>query len=720
MPGTSLVRALRNLGEPKPPTRRDDAAAALQRRLTDPAAVRAIVAAAPPSIAEQLHAIAGRGRADTSGALGPAAVDVFAPAFDDDVFDFHDDYFPDNHYSAGRVHDAYARANNYGRNAARFEAEIWAIERGLMSGTTFGGETFMPAEIASALRGTTYHAPFNPYPPPVPSTDVDPATVESGAAGAATDFAGQAVAVLDLIARDPLTQLKSGGIGARDLARVAKTVGMDESAVRLAVELAAELQLVAMDVGLLRTTETYLPWRELDPAPAYAMLLDAWRAIPFTPTAATEIDGQAKRMLKRRGYYDDAPAARDVLLTGLASLPPGRATTRAEMAPALVWSRPHVRQIPQDVETPYATVWAEADRLGIIAAGALSRIGHAIADRDGDQLATVLRAMLPASTDAARFGSDLTVLVSGSPSAQVSSLLDHAADRESRGAGVTWRFSPASVRRAIDDGADPDALLAALDAIAVGELPQPLRYLINDVARRHGEVQVATARTVIRGEDVALLAQVAADRGLRGLGLRVIAPTVLTSAKSESETLAALLAAGYFPVPEPGDSAAAPAATAAAAPRIRQPPSRTPTGLSQLRPAGGTVGRPVGGAAVSLGALAAHLLATPAVIAAHPADAADRADAAATTATPATAATEKVVGRLNPRLSADEIHQLAYAIETGGSVSITYESTSGARTQRVIGDANLGGGMLNAWCYLRDDERFFLVDRILSVAPGSP
>ena len=86
----------------------------------------------------------------------------------------------------------------------------------------------------------------------------------------------------------------------------------------------------------------------------------------------------------------------------------------------------------------------------------------------------------------------------------------------------------------------------------------------------------------------------------------------------------------------------------------------------------------------------------------------------------ATIETEHVLDQLNPRLSGDEIHQLAHAVETGGSVSITYESSSGARTQRVIGDLKLAGGILNAWCFLRDDERYFLVDRILSVAPGTP
>jgi Helicase conserved C-terminal domain len=733
MTGDSLRRALRDLDEPRPPARREDAANALLRRLADPAAVRAIVAAAPGSIPRQLHAIALESLGVEGAGPDDNAYDTAPGDHPDDDFSLDNyrrnryarDAYPDDYQRNSYAHDddALEAVNSnvyelrYGRFAQRNQAMRWAIERGLMHGATFGPGPFMPAEIAVALRGTTIHAPFTPYPPPIPSTVVDPATVDSGAAAAAADFAGQAVAVLDLVARAPLPQLKSGGVGARELARVAKAAAIDESAARLVIELAAELGLLALDGGFLRATAAYSPWRELEPAAAYSALLETWLAMSFNPTESTDREGRTTRLLQRSGNLHDAPAAREVLFTVLASLPPGRSTTRAEVAPALVWSRPRVGYVPQDATKPYATVWAEAERLGVVAAGALSPIGRAIDDRDGNRLATLLQAMLPANTDSARFGSDLTVLVSGSPSAKVSGLLDRTADRESRGAGVTWRFSPASVRRALDDGADAGDLLADLEAIAIGELPQPLHYLINDVARRHGELQVSAALSVIRGEDPALLARTAADRGLRGLGLRLVAPTVATSAKSESDTLLALRAAGYLPVPEPRDGPAGTAPASAAASRIppRPPPNRSPAGPHSLRPDRKNPRRPAAGTVVSLRALAAHLLAHHAVddvVAVGGADAVLTADAADTD-------TEVVLGRLNPRLTDDEVHQLAYAVETGGSVTITYESTSGALTQRVIGGAKLGGGMLDAWCYLRDDERFFLVDRILSVAPGS-
>ena len=162
-----------------------------------------------------------------------------------------------------------------------------------------------------------------------------------------------------------------------------------------------------------------------------------------------------------------------------------------------------------------------------------------------------MTSLLPASSDSAIFGSDLTVMVFGSPTARVSQLLDSAATRESRGAGITWRFTRDTVRGVLDAGTGAAQLETKLASIATGDLPQPLRYLLHDIARRHGELQVSAAVSVIRGDDVARIAEAAADRGLRALGLRLVAPTVLTSLQQTDVTLAALRReASYFPMPE--------------------------------------------------------------------------------------------------------------------------------------------------------------------------
>lgn len=140
-------------------------------------------------------------------------------------------------------------------------------------------------------------------------------------------------------------------------------------------------------------------------------------------------------------------------------------------------------------------------------------------------------------------------MVAGSPSATVSALLDSCADLESRGAAIVWRFSPPSVRRAMDEGVATAELVAELTGITDSALPQTLTYLIADVARRHGALVVRPALCCVRSADEALLIEVAAHRSLRSLHPAVLAPTVVAFQAEPQVVHGALRTAGYLPVP---------------------------------------------------------------------------------------------------------------------------------------------------------------------------
>jgi hypothetical protein len=104
------------------------------------------------------------------------------------------------------------------------------------------------------------------------------------------------------------------------------------------------------------------------------------------------------------------------------------------------------------------------------------------------------------------------------------------------------------VRRALDAGHNADELLAALAAAAEHPLPQPLGYLVKDIARRHGQVQVCAVATCVRVADAALGAEIAAHHALAPLRLRPLADTVLVSEQPVAQVLDALRSAGYSPV----------------------------------------------------------------------------------------------------------------------------------------------------------------------------
>jgi len=163
-----------------------------------------------------------------------------------------------------------------------------------------------------------------------------------------------------------------------------------------------------------------------------------------------------------------------------------------------------------------------------------------------------LDAMLPEVNRRALIGSDQTVLVPGSPDPAVVDVLDVVAVREARGAANTWRITPDSVRSALDDGYAVEDLITALESISGKELPQALRYVMQDVARKHGHLRVRSGACAVLSEDEALLAEVVATRGLRTLELQLVAPTVALSTQPAETVLSSLRSAGYLPVTADG------------------------------------------------------------------------------------------------------------------------------------------------------------------------
>jgi len=166
-----------------------------------------------------------------------------------------------------------------------------------------------------------------------------------------------------------------------------------------------------------------------------------------------------------------------------------------------------------------------------------------------DELARRAAPLLPESPCTVILQSDLTAVVSGRPSVAVSRLLAAAAVSEARGTAGVWRFTPASVRAALDAGWTAKALLAELTAVTDHALPQPLEYLVTDVARRHGTVRVRGMRSCILADET-MIVELLHTRVLGKLHLAQLAPTVLSSPFELDEVLSTLRAAGLSPVAE--------------------------------------------------------------------------------------------------------------------------------------------------------------------------
>ncbi|MET8561994.1 helicase C-terminal domain-containing protein [Streptomyces flaveolus] len=579
----------------------------------------------------------------------------------------------------------------------------WALERGLLvQGRYSYGPARMPAEVALALRGPGWHAPFDPAPPVTPLVPVTPAEVDSEASAAATAFAAHAASVLSVCATTPPARLKSGGVGTRELARIGKAAHCEEAVVRLTLETAHKAGLMARDGDRFATTDAYDTWAESESAERLPVLLHAWWTLGLTPSQTRDEDNKTLAALAKTPSCAGCLQARQGLLTAASRLPAGQgAKNAAELGPLTHWARPLAEVLPQDA-TPFALLIREAELLGVLARGALSPIGAALLADSTGELAAACRRLLPDATATAHFGGDLTAVVTGTPAARLVTLLDSVAGRETSGTASVWRFSPASVRRALDAGRSPDSIEADLAAVAAGPLPQPLSYLIRDTARSHGRIRVASAACVIHGEEPALLTEIAAHRKLSGLGLRHLAPTVLVSRTPLEKTLAALRTEGYAPVAETADGTV----------RVERPRRHRATApVPPPRTAAGGPSAPSRTTAAperaELTALAARLAAAP--LAPPTPDPHN--------GVPFATDTEEITAGYATQLPYADVRQLAHAVDDGTAVTIEYVATTGNRTIRTVSGLELDPPYLYAWCHLRDAERVFTLSRIHGVMP---
>ncbi|MFE3453278.1 helicase-associated domain-containing protein [Nonomuraea sp. NPDC059194] len=416
----------------------------------------------------------------------------------------------------------------------------WAREHGLVWNVDWEGTAVMPMEVALALRGHGHRVDIPAEPPAITSTPVAAELVAHEASVAALRVLDRAAALLEAVSGEPLQELKGGGVGVKEVRRLARRLGCADDEIRLLLDIAhAAGLLVAQERDGISPTEGYDAWLALEQSERLAALIETWWALPISPTR--RYDGKPRTPMTPPSAGTPSSVIREVVF----GLLPSDAAVRLpqEVATAASWHLPLIQ--PASASEVVLSVLEEARLLGLVGADALSPLGLAV--RAGS-VAEAAGKLLAGARQQALFGADLTAVVTGPPSADLAEVLDRAADRESGGTAGTWRFSPSSVRRALDAGHRADALVAALTEVTSGALPQALTYLINDVARRHGEIGVVAVGCCVVGDDVGLLAELAVHRKLAKLRPRLLAPTVLASALDPARTLALLREAGYAPV----------------------------------------------------------------------------------------------------------------------------------------------------------------------------
>ncbi|MGE5828903.1 MAG: helicase-associated domain-containing protein [Micromonosporaceae bacterium] len=435
----------------------------------------------------------------------------------------------------------------------------------------------LPREVGVVLRRET--GPLGPVHPTPPEIDAPPrpvSTVDSAGAGQAVEAVRQMEALLHALAETPTPVLRAGGLGVRDLRRLARDSGTTEA-------VAATLLEIAFTAGLLGQSDpsepSWLPtpaydtWRTASLGPRWLKIARTWRDMVRAPAMVGQRDDKEKLISALSGDVIrlGGPALRRLALAALAELPAGAGAEPDAIIARLAWQEPRRIGRGGGLAALARAALTEAAALGITGLGALTSYGRRLhaeerADPDRDPLGVrageddpvlaELEPLLPVPVDHVLVQADLTVVVPGPPEPSLAAELALMADTESGGGATVYRVTAESVRRALDAGYPATDIHGLFRRRSRTPVPQALQYLIDDVARRHGGLRVGPASAYVRSEDEALLTEVLADRRLSGLSLRRLAPTVLASAHSTVRLLAALRDAGYAPVPEDATGAA--------------------------------------------------------------------------------------------------------------------------------------------------------------------
>ncbi|MDE0547110.1 helicase-associated domain-containing protein [Microbacterium sp. C7(2022)] len=164
-----------------------------------------------------------------------------------------------------------------------------------------------------------------------------------------------------------------------------------------------------------------------------------------------------------------------------------------------------------------------AERWGIIDATGAEPVWTTPLREGGDIDTAPLGALLATEIDRVYLQADLTAIAPGPLQPALDLRLRSVAHRESRAQASTYRFTAESLTAGMTDGETAASIRAFLGELSLTGIPQPLEYLIDSTAQRHGLVQVrtdaATGRTAVSSTERSVLQTISVDQALRSLGL---------------------------------------------------------------------------------------------------------------------------------------------------------------------------------------------------------
>ena len=542
----------------------------------------------------------------------------------------------------------------------------------------------LPREVGIHLRGGKVHKQCFITQPQLSGAKRDERQVNLAAIANISTVLRWVEELLNFWGDEPADALRAGGLGVRDLKIISNHLGVDESCTAFITELAYLSSLISFDADdRIMPSNKFDIWLMQSPA-------DRWQALASQWLITSRVSGlvgraESKNVAALGPELDRVNAARVRALTlSILKENPGIAPDSSSFSEVLSWRAPVRRNSSLQDELASWTL-REAEWLGITGQGAISKYGVELLT--GEDL-EVINSDLPKTVDHILIQSDNTAIAPGPLEHEISQQLAIMAEIESRGGATVYRFSEATIRRALDHGKTGEEIKTFLSKTSKTPMPQPLEYLIADVAKKHGKLRVGNTSAFIRCEDTALISQIMNDKRLEILALRRIAPEVVICDHDATDTMRILREAGYLPA---GESSTGIMLTGARSNRAISKP-RPPRVIGEIEtPSEENLNAAI--RAIRTGEKSTHKQVHLRQVA------------------------NEALGAL-PRTTANETMDLlnTYIVEEK-SLSIGYADNNGGVTHRIIDPIRVSAGALIAKDHATGEVQSFRIPRITGVAP---
>ncbi len=396
-------------------------------------------------------------------------------------------------------------------------------------------------------------------PPPVATSTREPLLIDRMAAGAGFELCRRVEFILDRWSSSPPPALRGGGLGSRELKALAESLHIDIREAGLILETAFAAGLIAIGITedldqAWLPTELYDEWLRSDTPQRWLQLAQGWLASDqLIGLIGTRAEGKPVNALSpelRRSWVADLRLAVLTQLPRELGVTLAATTGPLSLRDRVQWQHPRrplarLEHLPQLLH--------EASVIGVIGLDGLSTLGVALLAEHSGQTGPELHEIFPAPIEQVLLQADLTAVAPGPLTTEVARRLGGLAEVESRGGATVYRFSVDSVLRAFDQGWSASDIHSFLERVSSTEVPQPLSYLVDDVARRFGILRVGMAECFLRSDDPQVLSELLHNPAAAGLGLRRIAPTVVITQQPLDILLNRIRELGLAPVVEAAD-----------------------------------------------------------------------------------------------------------------------------------------------------------------------